>query len=80
MSFYQYITNYNSDKIFWFTQTFNIELLPKDRICSSKVLRDSLGPELQNNYIKDFIFKECFMEYFKYTLLTYEPEYETPLR
>lgn len=80
MSFYQYITNYNSDKIFWFKQTFDIELLPKDRICSSKVLRDILRPELENNYIKDTIFRECFMEYFKYTLLTYEPEYDIPIR
>lgn len=80
MSFYQYITNHNSDNIFWFTHTFDIELLPKYRICSSKVLRESLGTELQNNYIKNSIFKECFMEYFKYTLLKYEPEYETPLR
>lgn len=80
MSFYKYITNYNSDKIFWFTQTFNIELLPKDRICSSKVLRDILRSELENNYIKDCIFRECFMEYFKYTLLTYEPEYDRPIR
>lgn len=80
MSFYQYIINNNSDNIFWFMQTFDIELLPKDRICSSKVLRDILGPELQTNYIKDCIFRECFTEYFKYTLLKYEPVYEIPIR
>lgn len=80
MSFYQYIINNKSDKIFWFTQSFNIELLPKDRICSSKVLREILRLELENNYIKDTIFRECFIEYFKYTLLTYECFYETPIR
>lgn len=69
MSFYQYIINNNSDNIYWFTQAFDIELLPHSTICSSKVLRDILKNQLQNNYIKERIFRECFMEYFKYKLL-----------
>lgn len=78
MSFYQYIINNKSDKIHWFSQTFNIELLPHSKICSSKTLRDILQDDLQNNYIKDRIFRECFMEYFKYKLLY--SKYDTPIR
>lgn len=74
MSFYQYIINNNSDNIYWFKKTFNIELLPKHRICSSKALISILKPELYDSYI----FKQCYLEYFKHKLL--ESQYELPIR
>jgi hypothetical protein len=78
MSFYQYIKNNNTDNTYWFTKTFDIELLPKTTICSSKILRDIFKLELENNYVKERVFRECFLEYFKYKLL--HPIFETPLR
>lgn len=79
MSFYQYIINNNeSNSVFWFKQTFDVELLHNVRVCSSKALRDVLKPELQNNYIKERIFRECFMEYFKHKLL--QSQYDSPIR
>ena len=78
MSFYQYIINNDSNSIYWFKQTFDVEILHDIRVCSSKSLRDILKHELQNNYIKERIFRECFMEFFKHKLI--QSQYDLPIR
>jgi hypothetical protein len=81
MSFYQYIINNDSNSIFWFKKTFDVEVLPKHRICSSKALRDILKPQLYD-FMKNYIFKQCYLEYFKHKLLESQQEfgYELPIR
>jgi hypothetical protein len=81
MSFYQYIINNDTNSIFWFKKAFDIELLPKHRICSSKVLRYILKTELYD-YMKEYIFNQCYLEYFKHKLLESQKEfgYESPIR
>lgn len=81
MSFYQYIINNDSDNIYWFKKAFDIELLPKHRICSSKILRDILKLHLYD-FMKEYIFKQCYLEYFKHKLLKsqYESDYDLPIQ
>lgn len=66
MSFYEYIVNNDTNSITWFKKTFDIELLPR-RVCSSRVISSILKNNTNEyNYIKNTIFKECFLEYFKH--------------
>lgn len=66
MSFISYISVYNTDNIEHFKTLFSSEMnqLP-NRCVSSKRIRNLLNIDSNE---KDFIFKQTFLEYFKWKL------------
>ena len=78
-TFYDYITQENTEYIRLYKKTFNssIDLLPR-KVCSSKAIINILRKN--TNYFdieKNIIFKNCFMEYFEWKVLD---DLETPIR
>jgi hypothetical protein len=66
MSFVSYISIYNTDNIKNFKNIFKSEINHLPDIClSSKAIRNLL--QVDNNE-KDLIFKQTFLEYFKWKL------------
>jgi len=69
-TFYSYIQTHNTpstDDFFTYIGSHVIEKLP-DRVCSSKVIYDILRNDL-DTYFKQTVFRETFIEYFKWKLL-----------
>lgn len=62
-TFKYYIENHDSGYITLFKQYFSLNTLP-NRICSSKVIYNTLRDELQFNSFKQKLFREIFSEYF----------------
>ena len=67
---YSYIQTHNTNSINDFVTYIGYHVIEKlpDRICSSKVIYDILRNDL-DTYFKQTIFRETFMEYFKWRLL-----------
>ena len=69
LTFHSYINNNKTqctDNFIHFLGQGALNKLP-NKVCSSKVLYDILRQEL-DTYIKQCIFRETFMEYFKWKL------------
>ncbi len=70
LTLYSYIRTNNTNNTSRFVSILGenvIEKLP-DKICSSKVLYDMLRDDL-NTYFKQCIFRDTFMEYFKWKVM-----------
>lgn len=70
LTFHSYVRNHNTPYTNRFIDCLGEIVLDKlpDRVCSSKVIYDILRPEL-NSYFKQRLFRETFMEYFKWKVL-----------
>ena len=69
-TFYSYIQTYDTvhiEKFLTYLGNDIVEKLP-DRVCSSKIIYDILRNDL-DTYFKQMIFRETFMEYFKWKIL-----------
>ena len=68
LSFYNYIMHNKTNSTERFKKFLGntVDKLP-DRICSSKVIYNILKNDL-DSYVKHTIFKDTFMEYFKFKL------------
>lgn len=72
LTFQNYICNYNTQqtrKFKYYIGDSVIDKLP-DKMCSSKVIYDIIHPEL-NTYVKQRVFRDTFMEYFKWKTMYY---------
>jgi hypothetical protein len=69
-TFYSYIRNHNTNLTNLFLQSLGEPIMNKlpDRICSSKVIYDILRQDL-DTYYKQRLFRNTFMEYFKWKVL-----------
>lgn len=69
LTFHSYIQNNRTDSTTNFVQFLGYDVLDKlpNRICSSKVLYELLKLDL-DTYFKQRIFREAFMEYFKWKI------------
>lgn len=65
-TFYNYINNYNTEYTTLYKTIFDnsIELLP-NKICSSKILYETLKFHIENNDYKRKVFNQTFCEYFR---------------
>lgn len=67
-TFYSYLQTHKTDNVHkYITYVGATDKLP-DKICSSKVLYDILRDDL-DTYFKQVVFRETFMEYFKWKVL-----------
>lgn len=70
LTFHSYVRNYNTpctNRFIEYLGECALDKLP-DKVCSSKVLYDILRQDL-NSYFKQRLFRETFMEYFKWKVL-----------
>lgn len=70
LTFYSYVCNYTTPHTSRFITYLGDSALDKlpDRVCSSKVIYDILRQDL-DTYFKQRIFRDAFMEYFKWKVL-----------
>lgn len=70
LTFYSYVRNHNTDLTKLFLGFLGEPVMDKlpDRVCSSKVIYDILRPDL-DTYYKQRLFRNTFMEYFKWKVL-----------
>lgn len=70
LTFYHYIRNYNTELTNLFLQRLGEPIMDKlpDRVCSSKVIYETLRQDL-DTYYKQCLFRNTFMEYFKWKVL-----------
>ena len=70
LTFYGYIRNNNTNYTIKFIEFLGENAMIKlpDRICSSKIIYDLLRDDL-DTYYKQRLFRETFMEYFKWKVL-----------
>jgi hypothetical protein len=70
LTFHSYVRNYSTPQTTRFINYLGDSTLDKlpDRVCSSKVIYDILRSDL-DTYFKQRVFREAFMEYFKWKVL-----------
>jgi hypothetical protein len=70
LTFHSYIQNHNTALTRLFINCFGELVLDKlpDTVCSSKTIYDILRQDL-DSYIKQELFRNSFMEYFKWKVL-----------
>lgn len=68
-TFSQYINNNNTENINMYKLYLcdTIDKLP-NKICSSKIIYEIIKNDIKYSYFKTKIFRETFMEYFKWKL------------
>lgn len=69
-TFYSYVRNHNTYLTNLFLQSLGESVMNKlpDKVCSSKVIYDILRQDL-DTYYKQRLFRNTFMEYFKWKVL-----------
>lgn len=69
-TFHSYVCNNNTQSTNQFMNFLGASVLDKlpDRVCSSKVIYDILRQDL-DTYFKQRVFRNAFMEYFKWKVL-----------
>lgn len=79
-TFSQYINNNNTEytKLYKLYLYDTIDNLP-DKICSSKIIYEIIKCDV-NSYFKTKIFRETFMEYFKWKLTHSSVDHLDPIR
>lgn len=70
-TFYGYIRNNNTNNTHGFLEFLGEDAMNKlpNKVCSSKVIYDLLRDEYLTTYFKQRLFRETFMEYFKWKVL-----------
>lgn len=68
-TFHSYVQNHNTHYTNRFVQVFGDNVLDKlpNKVCSSKALYEILRNDL-TSYFKQTVFRETFMEYFKWKI------------
>ena len=67
-TFKEYINLINTENTLLYKKHLSIDDLP-DKICSSKIIHKIIKNDLQNSYYASQIFRNTFMEYFKWKLI-----------